>query len=230
MNEIVLRIQNGEKRLMDDFIKDNFKYVENIAKKYYEIFEDYEDLIQEGLIGFVKAIYSFDTNKKYFIQYLNYKILSEINKYVYSNLDRIIDEKVRYEFAMYLYKKCENKIGYEPNVGEISSYYGLYISKAQQIYNIYRQYNIYYNIEDFKDYYNDFSLNVVDDKIDSNIFFNQLDLLTYREKEYLKLKYLNGLKTDIEISKFLNVSRQLVCNRSKNVRRKLKLVLKNEDN
>lgn len=228
MEEIVKRIQKGEKYLLNDFIKDNMKYIYNITKKFYGIFEDYDDLVQEALITFIKAVYSFDTTKKYFLPYLNIKILSTVNKYVNSNLDRIIDNKKRKEIALGLYKKCQDRVEFEPDVDALMRYYGLYVSDAQKLYNICKNDDIYCNIDDFNNYYQDYSLDDLEHEIDSNLLFKNLNLklLTENEKEYIRLKYIENIKNDSEIARCLGVSKQLICNRSKHLERKLKLILK----
>ncbi len=62
-NSLIFSAQNGDENAVDEIFK-NFKTkVKAIARGYFLIGGDLDDLVQEGMIGLFKAIKSFDKNK-----------------------------------------------------------------------------------------------------------------------------------------------------------------------
>ena len=55
---------SGDKNAINTLILNYRKMVESIAEKYRNAPIDKDDLVQEGLIGFIGAIYSFDETRK----------------------------------------------------------------------------------------------------------------------------------------------------------------------
>ena len=55
---------SGDKNAINTLILNYRKMVESIAEKYRNAPIDKDDLVQEGLIGFIGAIYSFDETKE----------------------------------------------------------------------------------------------------------------------------------------------------------------------
>lgn len=61
--ELILRLRDGEKQVID-YIMDKYKnLVKSKAKSMYILGADREDLIQEGMIGLFKAIRDYDTGR-----------------------------------------------------------------------------------------------------------------------------------------------------------------------
>lgn len=61
--ELILRLRDGDQRIMD-FICDKYKnLVKSKAKSMYIIGGDTEDLIQEGMIGLFKAVRDYDPGR-----------------------------------------------------------------------------------------------------------------------------------------------------------------------
>mgnify|MGYP003343900865 CR=1 FL=1 len=69
-NECLKRIENGDKKAVEELINRNLRFVISVAKKYSKNNVELEDLINEGNIGLMMAIDSFkkDMNIK-FISY-----------------------------------------------------------------------------------------------------------------------------------------------------------------
>lgn len=114
MYDIIFRIQNGEKDLLEQFIIDNMEYIYSITKKYYNLFDDYEDLAQEAIIGFVKAVYNYNDKLDFYKQYAILWINNYIKRYILDNINLISDIDKRYFFAMDIYDRCKNKYKHEP--------------------------------------------------------------------------------------------------------------------
>ena len=62
--QLIRRLQNGEKEIMD-YIMDKYKnLVRKEAKAMYLLGGEIDDLIQEGMIGLFKAVQDYDVNQK----------------------------------------------------------------------------------------------------------------------------------------------------------------------
>lgn len=62
--ELIIRLREGEQEVMD-YLMDKYKnLVRDKAKSMYILGGDTEDLIQEGMIGLIKAVRDFDLTQK----------------------------------------------------------------------------------------------------------------------------------------------------------------------
>ena len=61
--DIVLKASKGDKIALEYIIKKYKNFVKAIAKSYFLIGADKEDIIQEGMIGLYKAVRDFDASK-----------------------------------------------------------------------------------------------------------------------------------------------------------------------
>ena len=57
-------LSQGDMAARDRIIRHNLRLVAHIAKKYYSVPGDQEDLISIGTIGLIKAVNSFDSTKQ----------------------------------------------------------------------------------------------------------------------------------------------------------------------
>jgi RNA polymerase primary sigma factor len=68
--DLVIKAKAGDGAAMDKLIKSNLRFVLSVAKDYVYTGMPMEDLIQEGNLGMIKAVYKFDETKPYkFISY-----------------------------------------------------------------------------------------------------------------------------------------------------------------
>lgn len=65
-NDLIKEAQNGNKEAIDMILKAYTDLVSINAKKYFIIGAEQEDLIQEGVLGLLKAIKSYDKEKSQF--------------------------------------------------------------------------------------------------------------------------------------------------------------------
>lgn len=71
-------MEEGDAKARDELIAHNLRLVAHIAKKYYSITNDQDDLISIGTIGLIKAVSSFDCAKGRFSTYAARCIENEI--------------------------------------------------------------------------------------------------------------------------------------------------------
>ena len=85
--------QNGDKQVRDKLILDNMGLVYKVANKFKSRCEnkcDFDDFIQLGTIGLIKAVDNYDPEKGSSFSYYAYvKIGSEINRYIREKLNVI---------------------------------------------------------------------------------------------------------------------------------------------
>ena len=65
----------------DQLIEENMKLVYYLINRYYPTFNQDEDVIQEGMIGLIKAADSWDESKNKFSTYASVCILNRIRNY-----------------------------------------------------------------------------------------------------------------------------------------------------
>lgn len=85
--------QNGDKQIRDKLILDNMGLVYKVANKFKSRCEnkcDFDDFIQLGTIGLIKAVDNYDPEKGSSFSYYAYvKIGSEINRYIREKINVI---------------------------------------------------------------------------------------------------------------------------------------------
>lgn len=82
--DIIALAQKGDNSAIDELFSQYKKLVVSRARKYFLVGGDLDDLIQEGMVGFLKAINTFDEKKGEFSSYakrlINNEILNLIKK------------------------------------------------------------------------------------------------------------------------------------------------------
>ena len=85
--ELWCHMQNGSKQAREKLINANLRYVVTVAKKYVGSKAPFEDLIQAGCEGLVKAVDKFDATIGYrLISYATWYIKNEVRKTAYDYL------------------------------------------------------------------------------------------------------------------------------------------------
>ena len=232
MNNIIKKIQDGDKKLANTFIKDNISYIKKFTSKYFGIFEDYDDLVQIAMIAFMKSIYTFKYNMDFLKQHAALRIYTEVNRYVLENFHLINDFEVRYLIMLGFYERCRKDIDIEITSKEISNYYGIKNSSAAKIIHFIN------NIEKYEDINTDDLLsdyNLEDEcikKIDTELFKIKFidNVLTDKQKNIIINKYNFNNKglTISEMARKINMTRQSLNNNHNCAIKKLKKEYSNE--
>lgn len=117
--EIINKIKNGDKKLLETFLNNNKNLVRKIANKYKYEGIDNEDLFQEGCIGFMKAIEKYEPNLGFkFSTYCYYYIRAYITKYIRKNKSVIRKPDSLYESQTKIFNFIDNYLkatGEKPN-------------------------------------------------------------------------------------------------------------------
>lgn len=81
--QLLIRALEGDERATEELIKNNLGLVRSIALRYKDRGIDYDDLVQIGSVGMLKAIRSFDLSKgTVFSTYAVPLIIGEIRRYM----------------------------------------------------------------------------------------------------------------------------------------------------
>ena len=83
-NQMLLEMAvSGDEKATEELITNNLGLVRSIALKFRDRGVEYEDLVQIGCIGMLKAIRSFDTNRgTVFSTYAVPLIIGEIRRFI----------------------------------------------------------------------------------------------------------------------------------------------------
>lgn len=96
-NELIKKAKLGNDNSLEILMNEYKKLVTKIARNYFIIGADFEDVIQEGMIGLFNAYSTFNENKNtsfktYATILINRQIINAIKKaYKYNNLDLFAD-------------------------------------------------------------------------------------------------------------------------------------------
>ena len=239
-NELLLKASNGDKNAKDIIIEHYLKFVIYIARRYDNRLLSFEDLIQEGNFGLIKAIERFDPSKGYrFSTYAGWWIKQYISR-------AIADKGSLIRLPVHMYEKynkvkkasniLEQQLKRRPTIKEIADYTnlsekivitvfnnGLELQSLDEVFSDDCNFDLEDVIPNKEDSVEDtVVLSVLKDDI--NKIFNS-NLLTEREKEILKLRkgfYDNTQYALADISKIYNISGERVRQIEEDALRKIR--------
>ncbi len=140
LKEIAIKYQNGSREAYEKLFLHNMRLVINMAKRYIGRGLSFEDLIQEGNMGLIKAIENFDPYKGYYFStYATWWIRQGITR-------SIADKSRNIRIPVHMYDKIKkfntsvaelaDKKGRQPTTQEISEYLGIDEEKVIEFYRI----------------------------------------------------------------------------------------------
>ena len=123
-NEILIkRAQEGDDKAFDEVIMSNMGLVKKLALKFIDRGVDFDDLVQIGAMGMIKAVRSFDFSFEcVFSTYAVPLIIGEIRRYLRDDGLIKVSRQTKRQGVEILRKKEEFMAshGREPSVGELS--------------------------------------------------------------------------------------------------------------
>ena len=217
--ELLVKMQNGDSKAREVFIKGNLRLVLSVIKRFNNRGENVDDLFQVGCIGLMKAIDNFDLNQNVrFSTYAVPMIIGEIRRYLRDNNSIRVSRSLRdiaYKalITRERYLKEKNK---EPTISEISKELNLpreevvfALDAIQDPVSLYEP--IYHDggdaifvMDQVKDNKN------TDESWLENISIKEaMKKLTDREKLILNLRFFSG-RTQIEVAEEIGISQAQV--------------------
>ena len=208
--ELAIKYQSGDKKAKDKLVTANLRLVIMAAKKYnMHTSLSFDDLVQEGNMGLIRAVDSFDSTKGWrFSTYAMYWIKQAISRAILNNSRAIripvhmLELKSKYGKV---HKKLLEELQREPTTEEIAVHMKLEIKKVKEIENLIKEpvsLNTTLNDEDdgtLEDLIADPNQDRPDDRIDNEFRAKAIDTvletLDEREKNIIISRYgLNGAK------------------------------------
>lgn len=135
--ELANRIVEGDQSAKNELVEANLRLVVSLARHYQGCGLSYQDLIQEGNIGLIKAAEKFDVSKGFrFSTYASWWIKQALSRAI-ADQSRIIRIPVHMTENINKFKKTErellSKLNREPKIKEIANAMGISEKQAKEI-------------------------------------------------------------------------------------------------
>lgn len=234
MNELFVRLNNGEAHAKEEIINGNLKLVLSITQKFRYKGLDMNDLFQAGCIGLIKAVDNFDLS--YGVMFSTYAvplILGEVKRLVRTNGSIRVARSIR-DLAMRIIKFKEEYgilYGYEPTYDIIARELKtepyeikLALDSMCEAVSIYEP---IYNDGGDTIYLLDQISDAKDKRVDKDMLIAlelALNKIKPREREILLSRYVYG-KTQSEIAKSAGVSQAQISRLEKSAIKNMKKLL-----
>lgn len=208
-----------EKSVRDIKIEENLGLVHSCARRFTGRGVDYEDLVQAGCIGLIKAVDNFDEERGFsFSTYAVPVILGEIKRIFRDDgtvkVSRIIKDRGRK--ISYIKEEFSRINGHEPTVGDISSILGISEEETAQAINASLPVFSLTPAED-GDSRGEFDVPTesYDAEIADKIALRQImEQLEDRDKKLIEYRYFKGLN-QTKTAELLNMNQVWVSRREK---------------
>ena len=230
LEELMLKLKQGDKSARERFIKLNMRLVLSIVQRFNIPKNNVDDVFQVGMIGLIKSIDNFNTGLGVkFSTYAVPMIIGEIRRYLRDGSSLKVTRSLR-DIA-YLALKAKEKLNssqiYEPSIEQISNEIKLpikdvacaleAIAEPISIYD-----TIYHDDDD-----NALVLDQIKDKssedslVEKELLKDAIKIIGTREREILYLRYYLG-KTQMEISSEIGISQAQVSRLEKTALKQMK--------
>lgn len=135
--KLARRISEGDQSAKNELVEANLRLVVSLARHYQGCGLSYQDLIQEGNIGLIKAAEKFDVSKGFrFSTYASWWIKQALSRAI-ADQSRTIRIPVHMTENINKFKKTErellSKLNREPKVKEIADAMGISEKQAKEI-------------------------------------------------------------------------------------------------
>ena len=210
--EYIKAAQRGDEYAKEQLIVHNMPLIKSIVARYRGNATEYEDLIQLGSMGLVKAINNFDTN--YNVRFSTYAvpmIAGEIKRFIRDDGAIKVSRALK-TLSMSLKKEIESHrlaCGEAPSAEMLAGKFGI---TPQEV--VFALDSSKYPVSLYEKFDDENNQSVIDklpsdengDNIDDKILLKEaISTLPEREKKVLILRYYRD-KTQSEIAKILGVS------------------------
>ena len=235
--ELIELSKNGDKRALEELVENNIGLVRSVATRFRDRGVEYEDLVQIGSIGIIKAIKSFDASfGTAFSTYAVPMIIGEIKRFLRD--DNIIkvsrDTKKRGISILRVKEDFKQEHGREPHTSELAELTGF--SREEIIYAL-DAISPVYSLQDggalgrndgdeagaLENYISD-EADEIEAATNSIAIREALDTLPPMQRELIVLRYFKNLSQQ-QTAKILDITQVKVSREEKKIFQKLKELL-----
>ena len=238
--ELIELSKNGDKTALEQLVENNIGLVRSIALRFRDRGVEYEDLVQIGAIGIIKAIKSFDRSyNTAFSTYAVPMIIGEIKRFLRD--DSMIkisrDTKKRGINIMHIKEEFKQKHNREPQTSELAAITGLSaediiyaLDAISPVYSLQDSNIINKNSKDSDNSENTLENFVSGETDEIEIATNKIALkealntLPDIQRELIILRYFKNLSQQ-QTAKFLGITQVKVSREEKKIFLKLKELL-----
>ncbi len=214
---LIKRAQSGDKSAEETLIVGNIALVKSIVRGYLNRGTDYDDLVQIGSIGLLKAIKGYDSS--YNVRFSTYAvpmISGEIKRFLRDDGIIKVSRSLK-ENAIKIFRAQEmlkNELGRDPDISEIAQKTGMLSEDIVEALDAVRDpISIYEPVFQDKDSKAALLLDTMPDMsvkedahvIDNLLLQQLLKSLSERERKIVLLRFYRD-KTQSEIAKIIGVS------------------------
>lgn len=242
--ELCVMSQNGDKEAKKALIENNDKLIRYCVNKFYK-YESiefcFEELYNEGCIGFIAAINNFDPTKGFaFSTFAVHHTMGRIKLALRNNADgksfRIgRDQKMQYSKVLDAQDKLRQSLMREPTIEELSKEVNLDIKYIEWLIIINNNHCSMQEVKFENKHSEQDNILIIDslenkdnpdeEQVVMNIALKEaLDKLPERDRKIIELRYLKGLPQHMVADK-LNTSQCMISRHEKKILRKLREAL-----
>ena len=130
---LITRAQSGDEAAMEKLVMDNMGLVRTVAVKFRDRGTEFEDLMQIGTMGMIKAIHSFDTSRgTAFSTYAVPLIVGEIRRHLRDDGLIRVSRGTRHTGMLLMRERARiaAEEGREATVGELAALVGVSVEDA----------------------------------------------------------------------------------------------------
>ena len=130
---LITRAQGGDEAAMERLVLDNMGLVRTVAVKFRDRGTEFEDLMQIGTMGMIKAIHSFDTSRgTAFSTYAVPLIVGEIRRHLRDDGLIRVSRGTRHTGVLLMRERARiaTEEGREATVGELAALVGVSVEEA----------------------------------------------------------------------------------------------------
>ena len=188
---LIKSAQNGDEKAIDELYEKYKHFVVSICRKYYIMGGDSDDLVQEGMLGFFKAITTFDFDgHAEFLPYaktlISHQVINAVKK-ANSGKASFLNERMPLNNQGEVVLEKENKVFGLPNMAFMPENEYIFNENYNQLLSLVKSKLSNYENEILKLYLQGYDYNDIIKKLDTN--YKSVDNALSRIKN--KLKNLN---------------------------------------
>ncbi|MBE6701552.1 MAG: sigma-70 family RNA polymerase sigma factor [Ruminococcaceae bacterium] len=226
--ERIKMARDGDEVILSELLEENKPLVKSIVKRFLDRGADFEDLMQIGMIGLIKAIRGFDFNYDTVLStYAVPMIYGEIRRFLRDDgMIKVSREIKRQAMEINRFQEhFEQTHGRSPTIFEVTE--ELKITEEEAVFAlsaIQPVSPLTFESEDGDEFELPIGIDTVEENIEKFALVQAIEKLKKEDRELIVLRYFRGL-TQQQTAKVLNMSQVKVSRKEKKICAILKSLL-----